>query len=197
MRCWCGYLSGARCSFAYGPADQCCCITKPNHLVSLKSRPVLPFCYRFIQVVLEKRPLNECSTRFLGHTRVCPLNGILIDSAIFAQPIRVTNTQTMLRCHICNNRQRLRIATRRNKSVFSFLRMLTTWHYPHSPATLLCAAQKSIDISCRPDPQQQTCSSGFAAVGPCWDRQSDRQTYGQTDERTPDRRINHHAGSAN
>jgi len=31
-------------------------------------------------------------------------------------------------------------------------------------------------ISCRPGPQQQTCSNGFAAVGPCWDRQADRQT---------------------
>jgi len=40
--------------------------------------------------------------------------------------------------------------------------------------------QQSIDISCLPNPQQQTCSSGFAAVGPCWDR----QTKGQTDRRT-------------
>jgi len=27
--------------------------------------------------------------------------------------------------------------------------------------------QQSIDISCPPGPQQQTCSSGFAAVDPC------------------------------
>jgi len=27
------------------------------------------------------------------------------------------------------------------------------------------AAQQSIDISCRSGPQQQTCSSGFVAVG--------------------------------
>ena len=33
--------------------------------------------------------------------------------------------------------------------------------------------QRSIDVSCPPGPQQQTCSSGFAAVGPCWDRQTD------------------------
>jgi len=30
--------------------------------------------------------------------------------------------------------------------------------------------QQSIDISCPPDPQQQTSGIGFAAVGCCWDR---------------------------
>jgi len=40
---------------------------------------------------------------------------------------------------------------------------LTTWH----------CLQHLIDISRPPGPQQQTCSSGFAAVGPCWDRQTD------------------------
>jgi len=34
---------------------------------------------------------------------------------------------------------------------------------------------QSVDVSCLPGPQQQTCSSGFAAVGPCWDRQTDGQ----------------------
>jgi len=33
--CWCGYLSGARCKLAYGPADA-------SHLLY----PVLPFRYR-------------------------------------------------------------------------------------------------------------------------------------------------------
>jgi len=33
VRCWCGYLSGARCRlFAYGPADATA-ITKPHHLL--------------------------------------------------------------------------------------------------------------------------------------------------------------------
>jgi len=41
--------------------------------------------------------------------------------------------------------------------VISYLRTLTTWHCP----PLL---QRSIDISCPPGPQQQTCSSGFAAA---------------------------------
>ena len=33
----------------------------PSSLASFKSRLVLPFWYRLIHVVLEKRPLNECS----------------------------------------------------------------------------------------------------------------------------------------
>jgi len=44
--------------------------------------------------------------------------------------------------------------------------MLTTWHRP------LQAAAAEIDISCPPGPQQQTSSSGFAAVRPCCDRQT-------------------------
>jgi len=36
------------------------------------------------------------------------------------------------------------------------------------------AVQQLTDISCLLGPQQQTCSSGFAAVGPCWDRQTGR-----------------------
>ena len=64
-----------------------------------------------------------------------------------------------------------------NVVVFSLLRTLTTWHYPHSPShvALLCAMQQSIDISCRSGPQQHVCNNGFAAVGPCWDRQTDRR----------------------
>jgi len=51
----------------------------------------------------------------------------------------------------------------KDKCVFGYLRTLTTWHCPH----LL------VDISCSPSPQQQTCSSGCAAVGPYWDIQTD------------------------
>ena len=40
MRCWCGYLSGARCRlFAYGPADATASKTPPS-LASFKSRLV-------------------------------------------------------------------------------------------------------------------------------------------------------------
>jgi len=42
--------------------------------------------------------------------------------------------------------------------------------------------QHSIDSSCPPGPQRQTHSSGFAAVGLCWDRRTNRRTpYGFID----------------
>ena len=63
-------------------------------------------------------------------------------------------TQTHTQCYV-----------RRTNSVFSYLRTLTTWHCPHSPATAP-AVQQSIDISCWLGPQHQSCSSGFVAVGP-------------------------------
>jgi len=61
MRCWCGYLSGARCRvFAYGPADA---TASQSHIISasFKSRLVLPFLYWLTEVVLEKGPLNGYS----------------------------------------------------------------------------------------------------------------------------------------
>ena len=54
--CWRGYLSGARCRLAYGPADA----TATHSLASQKSRLVLPFWYRLTRVVPEKGPLNGC-----------------------------------------------------------------------------------------------------------------------------------------
>ena len=56
--CWRGYLSGARCRLALSqliplPLTVSC---------SSKSRLVLPIWYRLTQVVLEKRPLNGCSS---------------------------------------------------------------------------------------------------------------------------------------
>ena len=58
MRCWCGYLSGARCRlFAYGPADA---TASQNSLVWFKSRLMLAFSYWLTQVVLEKTPFNGC-----------------------------------------------------------------------------------------------------------------------------------------
>jgi len=60
MRCWCGHLSGARCRlFAYGPVDA---TASPNPIISFKSRMVSPFWSRLTQVVMEKRPLNGCSS---------------------------------------------------------------------------------------------------------------------------------------
>ena len=61
MRCWCGYLSGARCTlFAYGQADATAS-QNPTCFASFKLRQVLPFWYQLAHVVLEKRPLNGCS----------------------------------------------------------------------------------------------------------------------------------------
>jgi len=62
IRCWCGYLSGARCRlFAYGSADATAS-QNWSSLVSFKSRLVLPFWYWLTQVVLENRQLNGCSS---------------------------------------------------------------------------------------------------------------------------------------
>ena len=41
------------------------------------------------------------------------------------------------------------------------------------------ALQQSTDIYCPSGLQQQTCSSGFAAAGSCWDRQTGRHLCGQ------------------
>ena len=50
MRCCCGYLSGARCRlFEYGPADVTAS-QNPISLASFKSRLVVPFWYRLIQL---------------------------------------------------------------------------------------------------------------------------------------------------
>jgi len=83
-------------------------------------------------------------------------NRIWISSAISVQLTSMPKwpTQTHTQCYV-----------RRTNSVFSYLRTLTTWHCPHSPATAP-AVQQSIDISCWLGPQHQSCSSGFVAVGP-------------------------------
>jgi len=59
MRCWCGYLLGARYRlFALGPADATA-TPKPHHLLPhLNPEWFLPFWYQLTQVVLVKRPLS-------------------------------------------------------------------------------------------------------------------------------------------
>ena len=64
------------------------------------------------------------------------------------------------------NWSELRIVT--NKSIFSFLHTLTTWHYPHSPAAAAARRLQSVDVSCPPGPQQQTCRSVEAYLLNCW-----------------------------
>ena len=57
MRCWRGYLSGAKCKWlAYGPADATA--TPLSRLQKIQNG--LSFWHRSTQVVLEKRPLNDC-----------------------------------------------------------------------------------------------------------------------------------------
>ena len=55
--CWRGYLSGAMCRFAYGPAD-----ATATHCLLLRWNPgwFLPFWYRLTWVVPDKGPLNGC-----------------------------------------------------------------------------------------------------------------------------------------
>ena len=92
MRCWCGYLSGARCRLhmvQLMPLHP----KAHSYLASFKSTPVLPFWYRLTQFVLEKRPLvvpnavileyidyshSEWTTRADGYVPVIPYLGSLI-----------------------------------------------------------------------------------------------------------------------
>jgi len=49
-----------------------------------------------------------------------------------------------------------------NKPVYSYLRMLTTWHCPHLTTTCHCCNNRRYLLqSCPLGPQQQTCSSEF------------------------------------
>jgi len=57
MGCWHGYLSGARCRLACGPADA---TPQSLSLASVKSRLILPFWYRLTRVIPDKGPLNMC-----------------------------------------------------------------------------------------------------------------------------------------
>jgi len=54
-------------------------------------------------------------------------------------------------------------------SAIMFANNLALHIYTHC----MSAMHQSISISCLLGPQQQTCSSGFAAVGPCCNRRTD------------------------
>ena len=72
MRCWCGYLSGARCRLLAW-SSWCQCIPKSDYLWWPHLTPDWLYLYWLTQVVLEKRPLNGSSStqeekwRFLRH----------------------------------------------------------------------------------------------------------------------------------
>jgi len=55
-----------------------------------------------------------------------------------------------------------------NKFVFSYLYVGLLWERGAATRIRMSLLQQSINI-CLPGPQQQTCSSGFATVGPCSD----------------------------
>jgi len=81
--CWRGYLSGARCRLAYGPADA----TATHRLfASVKSRLVSPFWYRLTRVVPDKGPLNGCVC-------VCVCNKLVRCCCVqkFVHELRITN----------------------------------------------------------------------------------------------------------
>jgi len=63
------------------------------------------------------------------------------------------------------------------KSVFSYLRTLTTWHCPHSPAAAASIDRYLLSVW----PTAANLQQRRAAAG--WER----QTNGRTDGRTPDR----------
>ena len=58
-----GYLSGARCRLAYGHSLS---------VALVKSRLVLPLCYRLTQVVPDKGPLNVCVCCLSAAVRLRP-----------------------------------------------------------------------------------------------------------------------------
>ena len=72
MGCWCGYLSEAKCRLFYWLTDCPADATAPQTLTSLasfKCRLLIPTWYWLTQVILEKRPLNGCSS---GNYSLCP-----------------------------------------------------------------------------------------------------------------------------
>jgi len=98
-RCWFGYLSGARCRlFAYGPADATAS-KKPIISCSCKSRLVLPFWYRITQAVLEKRPLNGCSTSSSSNSK--PLLRFSIVHGMYIVYHSRLISKNLIKFHIC------------------------------------------------------------------------------------------------
>jgi len=114
----------------------------------------------------------------------------------------MTNTQTDTQTHRQTSRLRRSVRSNRqhamspnnmiNTSVFSYLRTLKTWHYPHlllrvvlrPSAAPAPAVQQSINVTYEPGPQQQT-----RRTLPQRANGTDRQTDKRTDGRTPYRFI--------
>jgi len=77
--CWRGYLSGAKCRLAYGPADA---TGHSLSLASVKSRLVLPFWYRLTRVVPAVKRVCVCIITF--ELSVLDLLVELGDEALYA-----------------------------------------------------------------------------------------------------------------
>ena len=67
--CWYGYLSGARCRLAYGPADA----TATDCLCFSKIQIGFTFWYRLTWVVPDKGPLNGCVCVCMCDIMLCAL----------------------------------------------------------------------------------------------------------------------------
>ena len=68
----------------------CHCRPKtPSSLALFESRLILPFWYRLTQIVLEKRPLNGCSSSSYG--AIWPLNVLKV-------PLRLRPTRSATKC---------------------------------------------------------------------------------------------------
>ena len=83
MRCWCGYLSGARCRlFAYGPADVAD-IPNPHHLLPHLNPEwfYLSGAGLYPEVVLEKRPLSGCG-QWIGSSPSSAALALLVEVVV-------------------------------------------------------------------------------------------------------------------
>jgi len=119
---------------------------------SVKSRLVLPFWYRLTRVVPEKGPLNGC---------VCVC---VVCNSVFS---KFCDNAIITHCPHCP------MAGVTSLCSASYC-ILTTWHCPACPHLPAAAEHHAaVNISCPPGPQRCTCSSGFAAMGPCWDKHID------------------------
>jgi len=117
MRCWRGYLSGARCKlFAYNPADATA--TRSSH-APVKSGMVYLSGAGLPQVVLEQRPLNRCSS--------------ISSSSIMSgeELVHLWHSLVLAECNICFNKKfscHRQIIGRRYCSTDAHVE----WHYDRS-----------------------------------------------------------------
>jgi len=76
----------------------------PSSLASFQSRLVLPFRYRLIQVVQEKRPLNGCSNRSIWNKMVTKKRrtDLEVNAALQFTNVSPADTSSLQHQHITN-----------------------------------------------------------------------------------------------